>query len=85
MGEADGSLDVVVTLQDGDAGGEPSLEGRTQWHTCKGGNDTLSCLDPAFQQGRRVSATEAQLVASTQAPLRGMEVPVPVSAPSPRL
>ena len=50
VGEADGSLDVVVTLQDGDAGGEPSLEGRTQWDTCKGGNHTLSCSDPAFQQ-----------------------------------
>lgn len=85
VGEADGSLDVVVTLQDGDAGGEPGLEGRTQWDTCKGGNHTLSCPDPAFQQGCRVSATEAELVASTQAPLHGMEVPVPVSAPSPRL
>ena len=85
VGEADGSLDVVVTLQDGDAGGEPGLEGNTQWDTCNGGNHTLSCPDPAFQQGCRVSATEAQLAASTQAPLHGREVPVPVSAPSPRL
>ena len=33
VGEADGSLDVVVTLQDGDAAGQPGLEGRTQWDT----------------------------------------------------
>ena len=43
-----------------------------------------SCLDPAFQQGCHVSATEAQLAASMQAPLHSMEVPVPVSAPSPK-
>lgn len=39
---------------------------------------------PSLQQGCHVSATEAQLAASMQAPLHSMEVPAPVSAPSPK-
>lgn len=46
VGEADGPLDVVVPPQNGDAGGQPGLEGRTWWDPCRRGSHT----PPAWTQ-----------------------------------
>ena len=46
VGEADGPLDVVVPPQDGDAGGQPGLEGKTRWDPRRRGSHT----PPAWTQ-----------------------------------